>query len=265
MALVVTTGPFTSVKEQAAGVYAEALAERGFAALAFDHRCFGQSGGEPRQFESPARRIEDIRNAAAALLDDARFAGLPVNGLGVCYGAGPMAIAVHEADSFTAFAGVAGVYTDGAQTKAVMGDAYRRAIDRAKEAERSWKGTGKAETIPAVAPDGGDVAMPLLEAYEFYGTPRGAVANYTNGFAVQSWAYTLPFDVMYLKSEMEKPVLIVHSEKALLPTLARRFYEGVGAKKAASWLESVGQIDFYDDARLVAAAADKAAEWFKKA
>jgi len=263
-ALVVTTGPFTSVKEQAAGVYAEAMAERGFAALAFDHRCFGKSGGEPRQFESPAFRIEDIRNAAAALLDDDRFTDLPVNGLGVCYGAGPMAIAVHEGGDFAAFAGVAGVYTDGAQTKAMMGDAYQRKIDRAKEAERRWKETGSAEAIPAVAPDGGDVAMPLREAYEFYGTPRGAVRNYTNGFAVQSWAYTLPFDVMYLKSEMEKPVLIVHSEKALLPTLARRFYEGVGAKKAASWLDSVGQIDFYDDARLVAAAADKAAEWFKK-
>jgi hypothetical protein len=171
-ALVVATGPFTSVKEQAAGVYAEAMAERGFAALAFDHRCFGKSGGEPRQFESPAWRIEDIRNAAAALLDDDRFADLPVNGLGVCYGAGPMAIAVHEGDDFAAFAGVAGVYTDGAQTKSMMGDAYRRNIDRAKDAERRWKDTGSAETIPAVAPDGGDVAMPLREAYEFYGTPR---------------------------------------------------------------------------------------------
>jgi len=263
-ALVVTTGPFTSVKEQAAGVYAEAMAERGFAALAFDHRCFGKSGGEPRQFESPAWRIEDIRNAAAALLDDARFADLPVNGLGVCYGAGPMAIAVHEAGELAAFAGVAGVYTDGAQTKAMMGDAYRNKIDRATEAERRWKETGSAETIPAVAPDGGDVAMPLREAYEFYGTPRGAVPNYTNGFAVQSWAYTLPFDVMYLRSQMKKPVLIVHSDKALLPALARRFYEGLGAPKEASWLDSVGQIDFYDDAKLVAAAADKAAEWFRK-
>ena len=93
---------------------------------------------------------------------------------------------------------------------------------------------------------------------------RGAVPNYTNGFAVQSWAYTLPFDVMYLRQEMEKPVLIVHSEKALLPTLARRFHEGLDAPKAAAWLESVGQIDFYDDPRLVGAAADKAAEWFKK-
>src|SRR5512132_719741 len=34
--LVVAVGPLTSVKEQAAGTYAQAMAERGYAALAFD-------------------------------------------------------------------------------------------------------------------------------------------------------------------------------------------------------------------------------------
>jgi len=37
-ACAVLTGPLTSVKEQAAGAYAAALAECGFLALAFDHR-----------------------------------------------------------------------------------------------------------------------------------------------------------------------------------------------------------------------------------
>jgi fermentation-respiration switch protein FrsA (DUF1100 family) len=48
---VVTTGPLTSVKEQATGTCARALAERGFASIAFEHRTFGESEGEPRQFE----------------------------------------------------------------------------------------------------------------------------------------------------------------------------------------------------------------------
>jgi uncharacterized protein len=52
-AVVITTGPLTSVKEQAAGAYAAALARRGFAALAFDHRTFGESEGTPRQLEEP--------------------------------------------------------------------------------------------------------------------------------------------------------------------------------------------------------------------
>ena len=53
MAAVVTTGPLTSVKEQATAPSREALAERGFAALAFDHRTFGESEGKPRQVEHP--------------------------------------------------------------------------------------------------------------------------------------------------------------------------------------------------------------------
>ena len=35
---LVTDGPLTSVKEQATGNHARAMAERGFVALAFDHR-----------------------------------------------------------------------------------------------------------------------------------------------------------------------------------------------------------------------------------
>lgn len=175
-----------------------------------------------------------------------------------------MAIAAHEDERFKAFAGVAGVYADGALTEQTMGDAYQKAINRAKEAELVWRETGKAETIPAVAPDGGDVAMPLREAYEFYGTPRSAVPNYTNGFAVQSVAYTLPFDVMYLLQEMKKPVLIVHSEKALLPSLAHKFYNGLTGKKDELWLQSVGQIDFYDGPELISPAAERAAEWFQE-
>ena len=47
-----------------------------------------------------------------------------------------------------------------------------------------------------MAADNGDVAMPLAEAFSYYGTPRGAVPNYINGFAVQSWAYTSTFDAI---------------------------------------------------------------------
>ena len=64
--VLVAVGPLTSVKEQAGGTYAQAMAERGHAALAFDYRYFGESGGQPRQFESPEANIEDIKSAATA-------------------------------------------------------------------------------------------------------------------------------------------------------------------------------------------------------
>jgi fermentation-respiration switch protein FrsA (DUF1100 family) len=260
--LVIAVGPLTSVKEQAAGTYARTLAERGYAALAFDYRCFGESSGQPRQFQNPRANIEDIANAASALLADDQLKDVPVYGLGVCFGAGPMVSAVAEDSRFRAFAGVAGVYTDGAKTRAALADAYEARLERGRAAERRWRETGDAETIPAVAPDGGDVAMPLREAYEFYGTPRGHVPNYVNGYAVQSLAYTLPFDARGAADTIAVPLLIVHSEEALAPDLARAFYAAVKSPKQELWLQSQGQIDFYDDPKLIAPAADAVADFW---
>jgi hypothetical protein len=79
-------------------------------------------------------------------------------------------------------------------------------MERGRAAERKWRKTGEAVTIPAVAPDGGDVAMPLREAYEFYGTPRGDVPNYENGYAVQSLARSLPFDARGAADVIAVPV-----------------------------------------------------------
>ena len=260
--VVVAVGPLTSVKEQAAGTYAQAMAERGYAGLAFDYRYFGESTGRPRQFENPEANIEDIKNAATALLADDRLTDLPLFGLGVCFGAGPMVRSVAEDRRFRAFAGVAGVFTDNAKTRARMGAAYQAALDRGQAAERKWRETGEAETIPAVAADGGDVAMPLREAYEFYGTPRGQVPNYVNGYAVQSLAHSLPFDARGAADVIDVPVLIVHSENALTPDLAHAFYSAVKSPKRELWLESQGQIDFYDDPKLITPAADAvAASW----
>jgi hypothetical protein len=140
------------------------MADRGYAELAFDYRYFGESGGRPRQFENPDANIEDIKNAAPALFSVDRLKDVPLFGLGICFGAGPMVRAVAEDRRFQAFAGVAGVYTDNDKTKARMGATYQATIDRGRAAECKWNETGEAEMIPAVAPDGGDVAMPLREA-----------------------------------------------------------------------------------------------------
>ena len=91
IAAAVATGPLTSVEEQATGAYALALARRGFAALAFDHRTFGESEGEPRQFENPEGNARDISAAVNAVRCDDRTRDLPVVAVGVCAGAGHMA------------------------------------------------------------------------------------------------------------------------------------------------------------------------------
>jgi fermentation-respiration switch protein FrsA (DUF1100 family) len=262
--VVVTTGPLTSVKEQAAGGYAKAMAERGYAALAFDHRTFGESGGSPRQLENPQGKADDIVCAAIAL-SERLGEQTPLFALGICAGGGYMAEAVARGVGFRAFAGVAGVYPSLEQTKAWLSDNFDKAIKRAEAAEKTWKATGEAETIPAVAADNGDVAMPLDEAFEYYGTARGGVPNYVNGFAVQSRLYTLSFDVQRRAPEIAIPTLIVHSENALAPALARAFFAALRAEKEDLWVNSKGQIDFYDNPDLIGQAADRIASFFDRA
>ena len=60
---IVVSGSWTTVKEQMAGLYARKLSNEGFITLAFDFRNFGESGGEPRFYESPSLKKVDIKNA----------------------------------------------------------------------------------------------------------------------------------------------------------------------------------------------------------
>ena len=56
-------GPFGAVKEQAAGLYAQTMAERGFLTMAFDPSFTGESGGQPRYMASPDINTEDFQAA----------------------------------------------------------------------------------------------------------------------------------------------------------------------------------------------------------
>ena len=60
---IVVSGPFGAVKEQSSGLYAQTMAERGFAALAFDPSYTGESGGQPRNVASPDINTEDFSAA----------------------------------------------------------------------------------------------------------------------------------------------------------------------------------------------------------
>jgi uncharacterized protein len=260
---LVLDGPLTSVKEQAQGNYARALAERGFVTLAFDHRYFGESGGEPRQYESPAEKIEDILAAVEFLRARAEVDPTRIGAVGVCAGAGYMAGAVARSERLRAWAAVAGFFHDAGKQREWMGEAaFEAALAEAREARRRWEDERELLTIPAVGKDGGRVAMPLAEAYEYYGTPRGAVPSYRNEFALLSRADTLPYDAQSAASKIRIPSLLLHSEKALAPALARKFFDALAGPKSLEWLESCGQVDFYDDPALIAQAADRVALHF---
>ena len=76
---IAVSGPFGAVKEQASGLYAQTLAERGFLTIAFDPSFTGESGGQPRSVASPDINTEDFSAAVdyLATRDDVDPARLP--------------------------------------------------------------------------------------------------------------------------------------------------------------------------------------------
>jgi hypothetical protein len=261
---VVLLGPLTSVKEQATGSYAQALSRKGYAALSFDPAHFGESSGTPRSFEDPSLKAKNAKDGASHLshhhsIDEAR-----VFAVGVCAGAGYMAAALTDPTPFRAYAAVAGFFHDAAKQKEWMGqEKLDAALTRAKSAREKFESSGEVETIPAVGREG-EVAMPLAEAYEYYGTSRGgSLGRYNNEFAVMSREKTLPYDAQGLAAHIHLPALMIHSENALAPALARSFYEHLGSReKKLIFVDSVGQIDFYDDSQRIEPAVEEIVSWF---
>ncbi len=56
-------GPYTFIKEQAPFQYGPRFAQAGYVTLIFDPRTHGESEGEPRRWESPSRKAEDVKYA----------------------------------------------------------------------------------------------------------------------------------------------------------------------------------------------------------
>src|SRR5690606_1576842 len=182
----------------------------------------------------------------------------------VCAGAGYAAGAVGTDPRVRAFGAVAGFFHDAAQQRQWMGDGFDKSLAEAKAAKTRYDETGEAETIPAVGKGPGPVAMPLAEAYEYYGTPRGAVPNYSDAFALMSRVETLPYDAQAYAPKITAPTILIHSDKALAPALARKFYDALTAPKTIAWVESKGQIDSYDEPARISDAADRVAAFFRE-
>lgn len=101
---LVVAHPNGGTKEQVAGNYAQLMAGKGYITLAFDAAYQGASGGEPRQTDKPANRVEDIHRAADIL---ATYPGVDADRmgiLGICGGGGYTAKAAQSDKRFKAVA-----------------------------------------------------------------------------------------------------------------------------------------------------------------
>lgn len=101
---VVVAHPNGGVKEQVAGLYAQRLAESGYITIAADASYQGASGGEPRNVDKPANRIEDIRGMADYITQYAGVNAEHLGLLGVCGGGGYSLAAAQTDKRFKAVA-----------------------------------------------------------------------------------------------------------------------------------------------------------------
>ncbi len=98
LAAIAVCGPFGAVKEQASGLYAQEMAERGFLTVAFDPSFTGESGGTPRYMASPDINTEDFQAAVDFLSVQENVDPERIGIIGIC-GWGGMALNVAALDT----------------------------------------------------------------------------------------------------------------------------------------------------------------------
>lgn len=260
--IVLVTGSWTTVKEQMANLYAKRLAEQGIAAMTFDFRNFGESGGEPRQYESPNLKIQDIKNAVAYLQSLPTVNGDRIGGLGVCASAGYMAHAIAQGAPIKSFTTVAAWLHDPQTVKTVYeGDAgVQRRIKAAQASRQQYEQTKKVEYIPATSRTDRNVAM---FNSDYYNRPdRGGIPQWKNQFAVMSWSEWLEFNALSAAPKVNVPTLFVHSDRCAFPNNVRRFYSAMPGAKDLFWTQGVHS-DFYDREPYVTKAVQAVTDHFK--
>jgi len=258
------TGPLSGVKDQVVGNYAERLAEEGFVTLAFDHRNFGDSEGEPRQHEDSAGKLADLRDAVSYLASRAEVDEDRIAVVGVCLGGGYAVRAGAFDPRVRAIAGVGGAYNSPHRLKAAVGaDGYRGLLERALENLERERTGGEIAYVPTVATDG-PALMPGQEPFDYYGTERSRSAVWENRMTVDSRYQLLTLDTVSAAELLdETPFLVVHGtvDGYCTPEGAQAVYDRASGPKEIEWIETPNHIDIYDDPKLVGAAVTRVARF----
>ncbi|MBC6427256.1 MAG: alpha/beta hydrolase [Ekhidna sp.] len=269
---VIVSGSWTTVKEQMAGLYAKKLAAQGFITLAFDFRNFGESEGEPRFFESPTLKKEDIKNAVSYLETLDVVDNSKIGAFGVCAGAMYTLMASSEDARIKSVVTTASWLHDAEAVKLFYGgeEGVQSKIKAAQEAKKHYTETGEAAYIPTISE--ADETAAMYGAYDYYlNKERGAIEQWSSDkFAVASWEDWLTADPMPTAKQLNKPVLMIHSDGAVLPEYTKKYFNDIAsADKALHWMETelaspFHQFAYYEGATEVKEVVDKAGSWFAK-
>jgi uncharacterized protein len=264
---LVFTGPFTGVKEQVVGLYADRLTRAGFVTLAFDHRNFGASEGTPRQHEFAAGKLADLTDATSFLCSVAGVDTARIGCVGICLGAGYALRHAAFDPRVRALVTIAGAYNDPRVMRSHFGgDSYREALTRYAEIAGRQQRTGVVEYMPAVAIDG-DAAMGGAEPHEYYGTERGNAESWENRVTQLSLRELITVDNgSGAEFISPTPWCMIHGriDAFCSPEDAEGAYERAGEPKAIHWFDTTNHIDLYDNATYVDPAVGIAIEWLQQ-
>lgn len=223
LAAIAVCGPFGAVKEQAAGLYAQAMAERGFLTIAFDPSFTGESGGMPRYMASPDINTEDFQAAVDFLSVQKNVDAEKIGIIGIC-GWGGMALNVAALDTRIK-ATVASTMYDMSRVNA---NGYFDENDNASDRYEARKALNIQRTVDYKNGSyelGGGVVDPLPEDapffvkdyYGYYKTSRGyhvRSLNSNGGWNKIGCMSFLNQPILCYSEEIQSAVLVMHGEKA---------------------------------------------------
>ncbi len=263
---IAVCGPFGAVKEQASGLYAQTLAERGFLTLAFDPSFTGESGGEPRFVASPDINTEDFQAAVdyLSLRDDVDENKIGI--LGIC-GFGGLALNAACLDTRVKATVVSTMY----DMSRVNANGYFDKENKEKlryEKKVALNAQRLEDYKNNVYKLGGGVVDPLpddapyfvKDYHDYYKTKRGyheRSLNSNGGWNVTGTMSFMNQPILAYTKEIRSAVLIIHGSKAHSLYFGKDAYENMvsGSKYAKNKrlliVEGASHTDLYDRLNII--------------
>jgi hypothetical protein len=270
---IVVGHPGSGVKEQAAGLYARLLVERGFVTLAFDAAYQGESGGEPRGLEDPAHRVEDFKAAVSYMTTRQEVDAQRIGLLGICASGGFVLPAASTDHRVRAVATVSGVDLgrhfrqggDGAQDPATFQgllDAAASARTKAAHGEDPGAMPLMPDTIEQARALGGEYGA---EGFEYYRTPRAEHPRSTRAYPWESIDKIGAFDAFAVLPLLgQRPLLLIVGTRAVTSWMSVEAYEKAVGPREVHWIDGASHVDLYDKPEYVNPAVDKLTDFFTK-
>ena len=267
--LVVMAGGWCYVKELVQPHYAELYAQSGLAALLFDYRNFGESGGTRRQHIDPVWQIEDYKNAISygeTLVEvDAERIGV----WGLSYSGGHSLIVGATDPRVKCIASQIPVVDGYRNMRRVHGTLGFRAFEELllEDRRRRFR-TGEGGTLPHAAPDPATEisTWPFPETYETFVELKAAEApNYQNLSTIESAELLMSYSVdPFLPRILETPTLVVVAQRddlTLWDLEIDAYNKLPTAQKRLAVIGDSTHMTLYSDRSLLTQAATAARDW----